>query len=198
VSKIVYFCAGLKTRIQLFFHINIEKVMKNMKFSLIAAFAIALAVSFTGCTDPCKDVTCVNGECVEGDCACDTGYEGADCGTALNAKFAGTYSNSPETCTPSGPVAAPYSVTITSSGTVPTNISITGLWEEPAAIATATVASNGTDITIERQNFAGSAWEISGTGTMNADGTVLTIDYTIFDATNGDVLDNCDATLTKQ
>lgn len=170
-----------------------------MKFSFIAAaFAMALAVSFTGCTDPCKDVVCVNGECVEGDCVCDAGYEGSDCGTAVNAKFAGTFTNAPEDCVPSGPVAAGYTITITASTTTATTITMTGLWESPGAAATATVAANGTDITIERQNFGGSTEEIQGTGSINADGTVITLDYSIYDAAGGLELDACDATLTRQ
>jgi hypothetical protein len=179
--------------------INIEKVMKNMKFSLIAAaFAMALAVSFTGCTDPCKDVVCVNGACVEGDCVCDAGYEGSDCGTAVNAKFAGTFTNAPESCVPSGPVAAGYTISITSSSSVATRITITGLWEVSGAAATATVSSNGTDFTIERQNYGGSTEEIDGSGSINTDGTVITVDYSIYDAAGGLELDNCDGTLTRQ
>lgn len=41
--------------------------------------------------DPCKDVNCVNGDCVDGTCVCAAGYEGADCSTAENDKFLGTW-----------------------------------------------------------------------------------------------------------
>ncbi|HHG84644.1 MAG TPA: hypothetical protein ENJ82_07835 [Bacteroidetes bacterium] len=173
--------------------------MKNMKFSLLAAFAMMLAVSsFTGCTDPCKDVTCVKGECVEGDCVCDTGYEGVDCGTALNAKFDGSFSMTAETCTNSGSISAPYAVTIAASSTDPSKIVFTGLYEEAGATANAVIATNGTDLTIARANYSNFNAEIAGTGTLSADKSTLTLTYTIYDSGNGNVLDVCTSTLTRQ
>ena len=49
--------------------------MKSTKLNFIGALAIAGGMFFTGCTDECKDVVCTNGECVEGSCVCDAGYE---------------------------------------------------------------------------------------------------------------------------
>lgn len=41
---------------------------------------VLLLTLFTNCdNDPCKDVTCDQGYCVNGTCECDTGYYGADC-----------------------------------------------------------------------------------------------------------------------
>jgi hypothetical protein len=49
------------------------------------------------CKDECKDeycptgYVCVDGVCEKSDGACPTGFEGEDCATASNAKFAGDY-----------------------------------------------------------------------------------------------------------
>lgn len=166
--------------------------MKKMNFSLFGAFAIALAVMFTGCSDPCKDVTCVNGECVEGDCVCDAGYEGVDCGTALNAKFSGAYTIN-ETCNPSG--QASYAVTVAPMTGSQDHATFTGLWEEPQLQAEAHIEGNGTDFEIHLAAFG--SWWISGSGSANADGSTINITYTIWDDAAGtQQLDQCSGTLT--
>jgi len=66
--------------------------MKNVKnFLAIASLAAGMFI-MNACTDPCKDVTCLNGGvCDEGDCICATGYEGTDCATESRTKFIGSY-----------------------------------------------------------------------------------------------------------
>jgi len=52
--------------------------MKILKYLLITAFITTL---INGCGDPCDDVDCgPNGVCVEGNCVCNDGYSGANCG----------------------------------------------------------------------------------------------------------------------
>ena len=47
---------------------------------------------WTGCTDPCQDVLCLNGgTCLEGTCLCPDFYEGADCGAEERTKYFATY-----------------------------------------------------------------------------------------------------------
>jgi len=41
--------------------------------------------------DPCENVSCEYGTCVDGSCLCDEGYEGENCAEALNAKFTGDW-----------------------------------------------------------------------------------------------------------
>ena len=167
--------------------------MKNMKFGFIGAVAIAMTMFFTGCSDPCKDVVCVQGECVEGDCVCDAGYEGVDCGTALNAKFVGSYALN-ETCAPSG-AAGPYTVTVAAKTGSATDITFVGLWEVPSNIVTGVVGADGVSFTIARQTISG-AFEIEATaGTITADGATMNVTYKIYDS-SGEV-DSCTATLTK-
>lgn len=45
---------------------------------------IALTGFFSSCTDNCEDVTCVNGECIDGTCECDPGFTGSDCSTVTS------------------------------------------------------------------------------------------------------------------
>ncbi|MCD8528475.1 MAG: calcium-binding EGF-like domain-containing protein [Chitinophagales bacterium] len=62
----------------------------------IIPFFLILFVAITGCKDKCQDSFCPNGyTCVDGVCTysngCPIGYEGDDCSTESNAKFAGDY-----------------------------------------------------------------------------------------------------------
>lgn len=74
-----------------------------MKKLLFAVSVIALA--FSACKkDPCETATCLNGAtCVDNDgvaeCQCTSGWEGADCGTSVNEKFAGAYTADPANST---------------------------------------------------------------------------------------------------
>lgn len=168
--------------------------MKNLKFGF-GALAIATAMFFAGCSDPCKDVTCVNGECVEGDCVCDTGYEGVDCGTALNAKFSGTYALT-ETCSNSG-AAGPYSVVIAPKSGSTSQATFVGLWEVPANIVTGDVGTDGVSFNIERQAIM-SGFDIEATGgSITADGGTINLTYKIYATGSTTVSDQCTATLVK-
>ena len=167
--------------------------MKNMKLGFFGALAIAGSLFVAGCSDPCKDVTCVNGECVEGDCVCDAGYEGTDCGTAINAKFSGSYSLT-ETCSVSG--SASYAITVAPKSGTTDEINITGLWEEPQAIVTGQVDADGLGFTIERQTLGTTGNQIESTnGTINADGSTITLTYTVY---NGSVtVETCTGSMSK-
>jgi hypothetical protein len=174
------------------FYINIEKVMKNMKFGFFGALALAATMFATGCTDPCKDVTCVKGECVEGDCVCDTGYEGVDCGTAFNAKMTGSYTLT-ETCT-SGPDN--YAVTFTPKSTSAVDVTIAGLYREATAL-TGAIGADGVSFTVAKTSLtAGLDIEVTS-GTSNAAGTSINIGYKIYTAGTTTVVDQCTGTLTK-
>jgi hypothetical protein len=167
--------------------------MKTLKFGF---FGVLLTASMfvAGCKDACKDVTCVNGECVEGECICDVGYEGLDCSTALNAKFSGSFSMT-ETCTTSG--SATYAVTVAPKSGTQDEVSFTGLWEEPQAIVTGHVEANGTSYHIEKQALGSSGFDIEAEtgGSISADGTTITIAYTIYSGNTA--VETCTGSLTK-
>lgn len=64
--------------------------MKTIKF-LCLTLSIFLLVLLQSCQDPCKDVLCNNGACIEGICECDAGYEGESCAIEWRAKILGDY-----------------------------------------------------------------------------------------------------------
>jgi hypothetical protein len=170
--------------------------MKNTKISLFGALLIAGGMFVAGCTDPCADVTCVNGECVEGSCVCDAGFEGTDCGTAINAKFSGSYTLS-ESCTPTG--AATYTITVSPSSTANDQANFTGLWEEPQATVTGHIDADGLGFHIDRTALGASGFDIECTnGTISADGGTITMTYSIYATGGTTAVDVCVANLTKQ
>jgi PKD repeat protein len=139
--------------------------------------------------------TCINGECVNGNCICDLGYEGVDCGTAVNAKFSGTYSLS-ETCNPSG-AAGPYAIAVSPKSGSLVEVTFVGLWEIPANVVTAVVANSGLNFTIARQPIY-SGFEIqSSSGSITADGSTINLAYTIYTDSTGTPSDACTAVLSK-
>ena len=149
-----------------------------------------------------KDVTivacsanCVNGQCVNNACVCDAGYEGADCSTAVNAKFSGTYSMV-ETCSASG-AAGPYSIVVSPKPGTAAQVTFVGLWEVPVNVVTAVVTNSGVDFTIARQTLQ-TGFEIeSSSGTISANGSSINLTYRIYPTGGATAIDNCTATLTK-
>ncbi len=143
--------------------------MKTRLFQILGVAAVA-TIGLASCeTDACKDVDCgTNGECVDGDCVCDTGYEGATCQTMVRAKFLGSV-NVNETCSQS---TDSYAVTISAGGT-DTEVTISNLYDA-GFVVTGTVNANG-GITINSQTFG--TGTISGSVTEN--GGVLTFNFTI-------------------
>ena len=88
--------------------------MRKLKSILLASILTIGAFSatlITSCNqDECKDIVCANGgTCSNGNCACPSGYEGAQCQTLSRTKFIGVYSGT-ETCTVG---SDSYSITIT-------------------------------------------------------------------------------------
>jgi len=57
----------------------------------IYALLVFLVLLASSCKDPCKDVNCNNGNCLEGTCLCDDGYEGVNCDKEEREKFVGTW-----------------------------------------------------------------------------------------------------------
>jgi hypothetical protein len=150
--------------------------MKTKFFQLLSVVAIA-TVSFNSCTtDACKDVDCgLYGECVDGDCVCDSGYEGVNCETLTRAEFLGTF-NVAETCSASDDT---YAVVI-AAGSTATAVTITNLYDA-GLVVNGTVNVDG-GITIASQSF--------GTGTISGSvtrtGGVTTINFTITVAGDSD------------
>jgi len=167
--------------------------MKNIKLSFFGAVVMAMFM-FTSCDDPCKDVTCLNGgTCLEGTCECPTGYEGTDCGTAVNAKFAGTFNMASSMCDTTD--NNNYPVALIASETDVTAFTIGGIYENGLANtvnATVNLGSTST-FTIPNQTFTdddlGGGFTIEGSGSL--EGSTLTITYSIFDVTFNQPWEGC-------
>ncbi len=150
--------------------------MKN----LFKTFALTLlaAATFSSCEkDPCKDVVCGDqGQCVEGTCVCNAGYEkdAANlCNVEQRAKFLGSFTVA-DVCSASG--SSSYITTITSGGAADvTSVRITNFWGTFTTAVNATVS--GSTITIARQEPDGDDYFVEGTGTIS--GTTITFTYTI-------------------
>ncbi len=71
-----------------------------MKRSLSILFCIGLMTVLQFCSDPCKDVNCNAGTCLEGICNCFEGYEGTNCEFEIREKFIGTWTGDISPCIP--------------------------------------------------------------------------------------------------
>lgn len=170
--------------------------MKN----LFKTFALTLLASatFSSCEqDPCKDVECgTEGQCFEGSCVCNTGYEQDStglCNTLQRAKFLGSFAVI-DSCSNTG--TASYNCSITANSTDVVSVNITNFWGTFTNAVVATVSGN--TITIARQKPDVQDFYVVGTGTIS--GTVITFSYTITDETdpNAIITDNCNnVTWTK-
>jgi len=151
--------------------------MKRRILQILGVAAIA-TIGMVSCdTDPCKDVDCgLYGECVDGDCECDLGYEGVACATESRADFIGSYLINEESCDVVNKAAS-----IAASSTGANKIAISNFGDFACGgtpiVVIATVLGN--DVTVDaNQSFCSGDIVInSGSGSINASGTVVTITY---------------------
>lgn len=179
--------------------------MKNLFKSL--ALTLLAAATFTSCEqDPCKDVVCGDqGQCVEGTCVCNAGYEKDAnnlCNTEQRTKFlkqnangtvsAQTYVVS-DVCSNSG--TSDYNTTISAGTASITEVRVTNFYGLFTNAVVATV--DGNTITIARQQPDNDSIYVVGSGTIS--GTTITFSYSISDETDSAniVTDSCTATWVK-
>ncbi|MBP7273423.1 MAG: hypothetical protein KA974_06255 [Saprospiraceae bacterium] len=174
--------------------------MKKVFLGLFAVAALVLTLTTQSCqSDPCKNKECgTHGDCFEGNCTCDVGYEldaNGQCNTLSNLKFVGLYKVN-ETC----PAAVPeYSSTVTASVSDITKINITNLGNYDCSTGDYIVSAsiNGKNVTIDSQVTCSTTF--SGSGTYDATTNKMTIAYTAtYNPGSGTVTDNCTAVFTKQ
>lgn len=167
--------------------------MKKVK-NLFAVAALAFGMfMMNACTDPCKDVTCLNGGvCDEGDCICATGYEGTDCGTEMRAKFLGSFTFV-DGCYP----GVTTNSAIGTSADAVNKVTISNiLGSTLGGIAKAEV--NGINITIPSQSIMDNdndPWTIQGmsTGSFTNNSFSISVQYTF-----GVSTETCLLTFSKQ
>lgn len=170
------------------------KSIKNLAFSAMLTLGAFSAITYTACSkDDCEDVVCSNGgTCVDGNCACPTGWEGTTCQTKVSAKFVGTWAVQ-ETC--GGSPSTPYQVTITADPGVANGLLINNLGNYNCTVGgtiTFSGLANGMQFTVNDNKCS---TQMQASGTLATNGT-LTVTYT---ATYGSPAqtDNCTATMTK-
>ncbi len=150
-----------------------------------------LSFLVTGCTkeenNTCKGRDCVNGNCIDGICQCDTGYEGNHCLYQVRAKFIGTFTGN-EACTITGTEI--YSIIIEPNDTNVAAVNFRNL--RSFGDFTCTSGNIGTDgnVYIPRQKMGGNYPWITGKA-MILNGK-LKISYSFEDSgTFGNQTDNC-------
>lgn len=147
------------------------KLLQNLPALLLTTF---LLVGLTAC-DPrsCDDVICVNQNsyCLNGECVCQNGYEGADCTQLSYQKFIGQYQVNESGC--NNGTGRTYFVNIIQGSQVAfidiVNILDIGL------TARAEIYENGNRLYIPNQNLGASS--IEGDGYYNANTGRIVINY---------------------
>jgi len=181
-----YFCSAIKT-----FNLK-TKIMKKVK-SLLAIASLAFGMFLmNACSDPCKDVECLNGGiCDEGDCICAAGYEGTDCAVEMRTKFIGSYTIV-DSCEPQSRTS-----TISTSSSDVKKVLISNIIDATLG-GTAVAEIDGTKITIAQQNVTDSAsniWSVKGinTGTFANNSFQITVQFVY-----GTQSIDCNLTFSKQ
>ena len=167
---------------------------KLIRLCVVTTCLCAFAI---GCSPPdaCQSVECNgHGECAEGDCVCDIGYEGIDCLTLINAKFDGTYSNVEE-C--DSAVDSSYTVTISPTPNSLTQIGFTGLFGRSSTTVFGSLDQSGLNFAIERQGLGSSGLEIEGEGLGNSSGEQVSIVYWIYPVGGSTAIDSCRALMQR-
>jgi hypothetical protein len=167
--------------------------MKTLKLGFIGTLILA-SMFVAGCKDACKDVACVNGECTDGDCICAAGYTGADCATALNLKFNGSY-NATEDCSISG--ASTFAVAVAPKSGAAGQVVFTRLYNSPNDDVTAVVGSDGLTFSIAKQDLGTSGFDLESTsGTISSDGKSITLAYKVY-IDDTALIQNCTVSMTR-
>jgi hypothetical protein len=172
--------------------------MKKITYVFVGLLTIGSIALLPSCSkDKCKDVTCQNGGTCnddDGSCTCATGYEGANCETAMADKFAGNWKYN-ETC--AGATVTDYTVVISKNGA--NKIQINGFAGFACGGSNILVncTVNGRDITVDaNQSFCAASLQISsGSGSINASGNSITMSYTF--TVPGVGSQTCSGTYTK-
>lgn len=130
------------------------------KLSLIGIVTVLFLNLTTSCTNTCAGFDCQQGECQDGACVCDEGYEGSSCNTAWSEKFIGTYEGTD--CYDAG--SATYSV---NSGSEPDEIIYDNKYKG--------TIKNGDELIFPEQDaeLDGVEFIFSGTGSVDGDGLKL-------------------------
>jgi len=158
-----------------------------MKETLLS---LLLLICFLGaCNDPCDDVNCNNGQCDEGICKCDEGYDGTFCDIELRGVYIGNWI---------GPAVCDFDMQQVSFAITEADGITEVLLNSPSISGIELLAITlGNILSIPSKQFDldGTPTTISGNANLNGDGT---LDLNIVFNVDGFGDDNCFYTLTKQ
>jgi hypothetical protein len=153
---------------------------------------LILALLTGACDRPCKGVSCNNGECVDdGECVCNSGYEGDNCDVSNNQKFNGSFQMT-EICDNSA--RTPYAVSLTPVSGTPNQFDLGGLHGQTQVLR-ARVEDDGVAFVVEKQDIDAGLALASISGTISIDGRTVNLSYFVFQG--ADTLDRCSGSLTK-
>ncbi len=163
---------------------NKKHLFSSVFTAMLTAF-VGLALLYSGACkgdNPCEQVVCKNGACVDGLCVCPEGYYGEDCGLLVRDQFLGTY-DVQDTCASSNYT---YVITISASPANITEVIVSNMVDFGYNF-TAKVSGNTLTLGSTQQGLT-----LNGTGVLN--GTKLKINYLV----SGAYDDSCVATAIKR
>jgi hypothetical protein len=166
----------------------------NKKLFLLPLLMGAFMLFSPACgeDDPCQDVECGSGVCIDGSCDCDLGFFTDNTGSCT-VNGTGFY-NVSENCS-----AGVYTVEMV-AGSNNNQLLIKNFWETFSSNVTMEV--NGSSVTIPRQEPDGDDFFVQGSGTwtVNASGKpVFSITYKVTDESVSPIDEsNCTSTFTHQ
>lgn len=160
------------------------KSIRNIAFSALLALGAFTTVTYTACNpDECKDVVCNNGgSCVDGNCACTTGYEGTKCETEVRKKFIKTWTATDKEGADNLPT---YQSAIVAGATI-TEVKINNIADD-FFVNDVVATISGNKITIASQIPDNDGYKVAGEGTLNTTDGKITWTYSLTDPL-GDVL----------
>jgi len=173
------------------------KKVKIIILSLFAAFIFGAAFFIGSCSkDKCNGVNCHSGTCSDGTCSCPAGFSGTDCSNELRVIFFGEYTAMDSCFTDSVGAIKPYIVEIATSSASGDRFTFSNIKNTNIQFYGA-VSGSGTDFTIPTQqiNYLGSTVNVSGSGSINSDHSVIKYSYTI---SNNGASQTCANTLTRK
>jgi hypothetical protein len=197
-----------------------------MKLRITACLWIIclLLLSVTGCKKPCKDITCVNGACMEGTCLCNDGWTGPNCDQADECYARncnnGYCADGACVCDPlwegnncSSPINQKFignwavDETCSASGQGGYSIIISGILDKldkfrianfyATGVAEGKVNADRLSFSVPLQSIA-FGYDVEATSAaIDANSETITISYTVYAQGTSTVIETCSATWTK-
>jgi len=170
--------------------------MKNQVIILISALLLILG----SCKEPCEDINCNAGNCIEGICNCDEGYDGTNCENEIRSKYYGTWTG-PNMCDNELIELETVTLTITASETsindLTMEISVEGALDVPLPPENATLFGNAFETGPTEVDLGFSVVTFSSDGIFKSD-TEMSLDFVVSATEPLPITINCTADLIKQ